>query len=56
MAGTAKRAAKATRPAKTVPLSLTAELAARLVSNRSLRAGDVKAFLPIEVRQAATGR
>jgi DNA polymerase V len=54
MATTAKRARKATRPAKVVRLSLTAELAARLVANHSLRAGDVKAFLPIEVRQAAT--
>ena len=54
MATTAKRATTARRPAKTVRLSLTAELAARLVANRSLGAGDVKAFLPIEVRQAAT--
>jgi len=53
MASTAKRAAKATRPARIVRPSLTAELAARLISNRSLRAGDVKAFLPVEVRQAA---
>jgi len=33
----------------------TAELATRLVANKSLRAGDVKAFLTIEPRQAAGG-
>src|SRR5580658_325538 len=53
MATTAKRIRR--EPARIVRLSLpTAKLATRLVANRSLRAGDVKAFLSIEPRQAAT--
>jgi DNA polymerase V len=50
---TAKRIRR--EPARIARLPLpTAELAARLLANKSLRAGDVKAFLTIEPRQAAT--
>ena len=42
-------------PARIVRLPLpAAELATRLVASKSLRAGDVKAFMAIEPRQAAT--
>ena len=53
MVTTAKRIRR--EPARIARLPLpTAELATRLVANKSLRAGDVRAFLAIEPRQAAT--
>ena len=53
MATTARRNRR--EPARVARLPLpTAELATRLVANKSLRAGDVKAFLTIEPQQAAT--
>jgi hypothetical protein len=57
MATTAKRTRR--EPARIVRLPLpTAELAMRLVANKSLRAGDVKAFLatvPLMSASAACG-
>jgi DNA polymerase V len=55
MAATAKRTGKRAAGARIIRLPVPlAEQAARLVANKSARAGDVKAFLPVEARQAAT--